>query len=117
MFENIIVFTGCLESALYPDAYLSPSLKDQGTANKRFYWLPSFLEEMIFNNFRKLGTNIPFRRKSSDLENKTQEPGVNGKDSIFKIIHNQVFYILQTCLSPVFLWKCLLANKSNKLLQ
>ena len=92
MFENIIVFTGCLESALYPDAYLSPSLKDQGTANKRFYWLPSFLEEMIFNNFRKLGTNIPFRRKSSDLENKTQEPGVNGKDSIFKIIHNQVFY-------------------------
>ena len=39
---------------------------------------------------RKMGSTIPFRRKSSDIENKETEKKISGKDSVFKIVYKQV---------------------------
>ena len=39
---------------------------------------------------RKMGSTIPFRRKSSDIENQETEKKINGKDSVFKIVYKQV---------------------------
>ena len=37
-----------------------------------------------------MGSTIPFRRKSSDIENQETEKKINGKDSVFKIVYKQV---------------------------
>ena len=54
---------------------------------------PYFLYRKILQiNFfcRKMGSTIPFRRKSSDIENQETEKKINGKDSVFKIVYKQV---------------------------
>ena len=52
----------------------------------------NIINDVILSTFRKLGTSIPFRKKSKEMENQKQEVqrSLSGKDCVFKIVYKQV---------------------------